>query len=274
MGSFKNKHILITGASSGIGEALAFEFAKRGSHVTLLARRKNRLEALASKLKQLYPQQKILSEIADVTSDESFHRAVLESIRQLGPLDVVIANAGFGVAGEVTNLSLEDYRRQFETNVFGVLRTIKETISSLKMTHGRLAIIGSVNGYVSLPGISAYAMSKFCVRALCDALYHELLPSGVSVTHIAPGFVVSEIRRVNNQGELQQIAQDPIPAWLPMDAPNAARKIVNSIYRRQRERVVTGHGWWVVRLYRFFPGLVFLLVKIFKIKARSEPITK
>ena len=148
---------------------------------------------------------------------------------------------------------------------------MKESVPSLKTTQGRLAVVGSVNGYVALPGISAYAMSKFSIRALCDSLHHELLPLGISVTHIVPGFVVSEIRRVNNRGELRDLAQDPIPLWLQMEASVAARKIAKAIYQRQRERVVTGHGWWIVRLYRLFPGLIFLLVRAFKIKARSEP---
>jgi short-subunit dehydrogenase len=271
MASFTDKHVLITGASSGIGEALAYEFASQGANLTLLARRKDRLDQIAQSISKKYPAPKVIGFSADVCSDESVKSAVAESLSVFGTLDVVVANAGFSVAGQLQELSLDDYRRQFETNLFGVLRIVKETIPYLSQTRGRLAIVGSVNGYVSLPGISAYAMSKFSIRALSDALYHELRPSGISVTHIAPGFVVSEIRRVNNRGELKHKAQDPIPMWIQMKAPLAAKKIVRAIYRRKRERVVTGHGWWAVRLFRFFPDLVFLLVDVFKIKARSEP---
>lgn len=271
MGVFVNQHVLITGASSGIGYALAHEFAQRGANLSLMARRKIKLDELAEKLRKNHPEQKFWVFESDITSDTSVQKAILSAMEHLGPLDVVVANAGFGVAGEITALSLDDYRRQFETNVFGVLRTIKETLSSLKQTQGRLAIIGSVNGYVSLPGISPYAMSKFSIRALCDALYHELLPMRVSVTHIAPGFVSSEIRQVNNRGEFKEKAKDPIPLWLQMSAPTAAKKIADAIYRRKRERIVTGHGWWIVRFQRFFPGAVCFLIKVFKIKARSEP---
>jgi short-subunit dehydrogenase len=271
MKSFINKNVLITGASSGIGEALAYEFASQGANLILLARRKEKIETIARGILRKYPERKVLELQADVCSDESVRRAVAESFSAFGTIDVVVANAGFGVAGQVQELSLDDYRRQFETNIFGVLRIVKETFPYLSQTQGRLAIVGSVNGYISLPGISAYAMSKFSIRALCDALYHEFRPAGISVTHIAPGFVVSEIRRVNNRGELRSQAQDPIPMWLQMTASLAAKKIVRAIYQRKRERVVTGHGWWAVRLYRFFPELVFLLVGIFKIKARPEP---
>jgi short-subunit dehydrogenase len=211
--------------------------------------------------------------MGDVGSDDSMKQVICQVQQWAGKLDVVVANAGFGVTGEVEKLDLEDYRRQFETNIFGVLRTVKATLPFLKESRGRLAVIGSVNGYVALPGNSPYAMSKFAVRALCDALYYELLPFGISVTHIAPGFVTSEIRRINNRGELRETAKDPIPQWLQMRAPIAAKKIAKAISRRQRERVITGHGWWIVRLYRFFPELVFKLVRRFNIKARSEPQT-
>ncbi len=272
MDSFKGKNILITGASSGIGEGLVHELAFQGAQLILLARRKDRLDSLAAKLKQRYPNIKMHICVADVSSDESINLAIREAIAHQGELDVVIANAGFGVAGEVLDLSIEDYRRQFETNVFGVLRTVQQTVPSLKKTKGRLAIVGSVNGYIALPGISAYAMSKFSVRALCDALYHELRPFNISVTHIAPGFVVSEIRRVNNLGKLKSKSKDPIPMWLQMPVALASKKIVRAILRRKRERVLTGHGWWMVKLYRFFPDAVFTIVKVFKIKARLEPI--
>lgn len=271
MALFQGKNVLITGASSGIGESLAKEFASQGANLVLMARRKSRLDEVKAELKQNYPSINILTFETDVTLDNSVANSVKLALAEMGNLDVVVANAGFGVAGNVSQLSLEDYRRQFETNLFGVLRIIKETIATLKSTQGRLAVVGSVNGYVSLPGISAYAISKFGVRALCDALYCELKPDGISVTHIAPGFVVSEIRRVNNRGEFREKAKDPIPLWLQMESSIAAKKILKSIYYRRRERVITGHGWWIVRLARFFPSVLFFLIRFFNIKARMEP---
>lgn len=271
MVSFRGKNILITGASSGIGEALAFEFARLGGNLALMARRQDRLVEIGKYLQSQYSTVKVVPIKADVADEGSFQLGYEKTIEEMGHLDVVVANAGFSVAGQLAELSLEDYRRQFEINVFGVLRTVKITIPALQSSQGRLAIVGSVNGYVSLPGISAYAMSKFSVRALCDALYHELKPLGISVTHIAPGFVVSEIRKVNNHGILREKAQDPIPLWLQMKTSIAARKMVRAIYRRKKERVVTSHGWWIVKLSRLFPGFMTFLIGFFGIKARSEP---
>jgi short-subunit dehydrogenase len=189
----------------------------------------------------------------------------------LGRLDVVIANAGFGVVGPVERLTLDDYRRQFETNVYGVLRTIHATLEDLKASRGRLVIVGSVAGYVATPGSSPYSMSKFAVRALAEALGHELAPAGVSVTLVSPGYVDSEIRRVDNTGRFQGEAPEPVPAWLLVPTATAARQIVRAIARRRREIVITGHGKLAVFVQRHAPWLVARVVRAFGVRSRPEP---
>jgi short-subunit dehydrogenase len=184
---------------------------------------------------------------------------------------VVVANAGFGVVGAVESLALEDYRRQFETNVFGVLRTIHATLGDLKTSRGRLVIIGSVSGHLATPGSSPYAMSKFAVRALAEALGHELAPAGVAVTLVSPGFVQSEIRRVDNTGVLRTETPEPIPAWLVVSAERAARTIVRAVARRRREIVVTGHGKVAVFLQRHAPWLVAAGIRAFGVRSRADP---
>jgi NAD(P)-dependent dehydrogenase (short-subunit alcohol dehydrogenase family) len=186
-------------------------------------------------------------------------------------LDVVVANAGFGVVGPVERLTLADYRRQFETNVFGVLRTIHASVGDLKTSRGRFVIVGSVAGHVAAPGSSPYAMSKFAVRALAEALGHELAPAGVAVTLVTPGYVASEIRRVDNTGVLRVEVRDPIPAWLLVPADRAARTIVRAVARRRREIVVTGHGKVAVFFQRHAPWLVAAGIRAFGIRSRAEP---
>jgi NAD(P)-dependent dehydrogenase (short-subunit alcohol dehydrogenase family) len=171
----------------------------------------------------------------------------------------------------VERLTLDDYRRQFETNVFGVLRTVWAALDDVKRARGRIAIIGSVSGHLATPGSSPYAMSKFAVRALAEALGHELAPQGVSVTLISPGFVESEIRRVDNAGHLREAAPDPIASWLVMPAERAARQIVDAIGRRRREAVITGHGRASVFLNRHAPWLIAALIRRFGIRGRGEP---
>jgi short-subunit dehydrogenase len=266
---FAGQVALITGASSGIGAALARELARQGAHVVLLARRADRLAALAREIEA--SGRRALVVTADVTVDGDVERAVASAQTAFGRLDVVIANAGFGVVGPVARLTLDDYRRQFETNVFGVLRTVQATLGALQGSRGRLAIVGSVSGYIATPGSSPYSMSKFAVRALAEALGHELAPTGVSVTLITPGFVESEIRRVDNAGVLRTEAGESVPAWLVMPAARAARQMVRAIARRRREVVVTGHGKVGVFVQRHAPWLVTAGVRKAGIRSRPEP---
>lgn len=212
---FRDKAVLITGASSGIGEELAWQLSQAGAKLTLAARRKEALERLAQRI-ATNGKARPLVMACDVTRDGDLERAASETVRQWGKLDAVIANAGFGVVGTLKKLSVEDYRRQFETNVFGVLRTIYAALPEIEKTKGNVVIIGSVSGWAASPGVSPYAMSKFAVRALANSITPELRLAGVKVTLISPGFVVSDIRRVDNRGELHSEAKDPIPAWLQM----------------------------------------------------------
>jgi short-subunit dehydrogenase len=267
--AFGGQAVLITGASSGIGAALAREFGARGADVALLARRADRLAALAADVERWG--RRALAIRADVTVDGDLERAVAATLAAFDRLDVVVANAGFGVVGPVERLTLDDYRRQFETNVFGVLRTVKASLDALKASRGRLAIVGSVAGYVATPGASPYAMSKFAVRGLAAALGHELAPAGVSVTLVVPGYVEAEIRRVDNTGVFRPETSDPVPARLIMPAPRAARQIVRAIARRRSEVVITGHGKLGVFTQRHAPWLVTAAIRMFGLRSRPEP---
>jgi short-subunit dehydrogenase len=258
---FEGKSVFITGASSGIGEALAREFAARGANLALVARRRDRLDALADELRAARPAIKVAVATADVAVDGPLDAAAAAAAEELGGIDVAVANAGFGVVGRLQRLSLADYRRQFETNVFGVLRTVYATLPALIRARGRLAVIGSVSGHVPTPGTSPYNMSKFAVRALAQCLHDELRPDGVSVTLISPGFVVSDIGRVDNQGNLRERDHSGAPAWIRMPAPQAARQIAAAIAARKREAVITRHGKIAVFMYRHFPWLVQAAVR-------------
>ena len=259
---------LVTGASSGIGAALALALAERGAHVVLAARRLDRLDAVAARVRALGP--RALAVACDVTRDGDVERAVGVALADLGRVDIAVANAGFGVLGKLEELALEDYRRQFETNVFGVLRTMYATLPELARRRGRLALMGSVSGYLASPGSSAYAMSKFAVRALAKSLRHELRRQGVSVTVLSPGFVTSEIHEVDNRGVHRPGVRHPAP-WLRMPTDRAAGQMAEAIMRRRAERVITGHGKAAVFLERHIPWLVAGVLRVGGIRSRPIP---
>jgi short-subunit dehydrogenase len=268
MKRFSNKTVLITGASAGIGAALAEQFAAEGASLVLLARRIERLEVLANTLRATGNTARVYG--CDVTQPQALAAVVNDVVASGASIDVVVANAGFGVIGKIQQLTVEDYRRQFETNVFGVLNTIYATLPQLQRSRGQLVLMGSVAGYASLPGSSAYAMSKFAVCALAETVRADLANDGISVTLISPGFVESDIYRTDNQGRLHPNARDPLPKWLRVPASQAARAMVNAVHRKQRERIISVHGKLIVFCARYFPWLVRLLTGA-GVKSRSEP---
>ena len=252
---FRDKVVLITGASSGIGEELAVQLARAGARLALAARRSDRLAQVRERIAAVGGAEPLIV-VCDVTLDGDPPRAVAETLAHWNRLDIVIANAGFGVVGSFAKLSLEDYRRQFETNVFGVLRTLQAALPAVVASQGQLVILGSVAGWTASPGASPYAMSKFAVRALANSITPELALLGVRVTLISPGFVESDIRRVDNQGRLHAEAAEPIPRWLVVGRDRAVAQMLRAIARGQREMVITGHGKLFVALERFFPWVL------------------
>jgi short-subunit dehydrogenase len=259
-GYFTDQAVLVTGASSGIGQELAWQLGQSGAKLTLAARRQAPLESLADRIANTGAPRPLVAS-CDVTRDGDVERAVAESVRHWGMLDVVIANAGFGVVGALKDLSIEDYRRQFETNVFGVLRTIYAALPDIEKSRGHVVVIGSVAGWTATPGASAYAMSKFALRALANAVTPELRLAGVKLTLISPGFVVSDIRRVDNKGVLRAGAKDPVPAWLAVSTSKAVRQMLGAIARGKREQIVTGHGKILVLLERLAPWVMRAIVR-------------
>ena len=265
---FRGKVVLITGASSGIGEELAWQLSQAGAKLTLAARRAELLQTLAEKIAAAR-KPKPLALACDVTRDGDLERAVAESVRHWGKLDVAIANAGFGVIGTLRKLSLDDYRRQFETNVFGVLRTIYAALPEIEKARGNIVIMGSISGWGATPGVSPYSMSKFALRALANSITPELRRRGVKVTLISPGFVASNIRRVDNRGKFHAGAKDAVPAWLVMRTDKAVRQMLRAVARGKREAIITGHGKMLVALERLAPWLVRAAGKKMAAKADS-----
>jgi short-subunit dehydrogenase len=126
-----------------------------------------------------------------------------------------------------------------------------------------------------MPGVSAYAMSKFALRALADSITPELAPSGVTLTLISPGFVESNMRRVDNRGILHPEAPEPLPGWLVVNRRRAVRQILSAVARRRREAIITGHGRLLVAVERFAPGIMRALRRRIAARGRGyrpEPV--
>ena len=252
---FKGKVAWITGGGSGLGEALAYELARQGARVVVSGRRQDRLDQVVARVQELGSQG--LGLPCDVTQEEQIEQVVAQIIATWGRLDVAIANAGFGVGGRVEELSAEDWRRQFDTNVVGAAVTLRHALAHLRRVKGRAALIGSVAGTVSVPGTVAYCASKYAVRALGQGLSMELVGTGVSCTTIQPGYVESEIGRVDNQGRLREDWTDRRPGAIMWPADRAARVMVEAIWAREREFTFTGHGKLAAMVGKHAPDALY-----------------
>lgn len=256
---FDGKVVWITGATSGIGRACALEFAREGAKVSLAGRRLDRLNHIVAELTRQGSD--ALATPCDVTDESSIEQAIGATIQRFGRLDVVLACAGYGVAGKVEDLDVEDWRQQFDTNVFGVIRTIKHALPELRKTRGRIALVGSVGAFLYAPGTAAYSASKAAVRAIGETLSTELVGSGVTCTTIHPGFVESEVMKVDKTGAYHEDWPDSRPAKLLWKANDAARVMVQAIHQRKREFIFTGHGRIAVMMARHFPALTALALR-------------
>lgn len=259
MADFAGKVAWITGGGSGIGRALALELAGRGAKVAVSGRREDRLAETVAAITGAGGT--ALAVPCDVTSAPGLVTAVGRIVAELGRLDVVVANAGFGVARKVADTTAADFRRQFEVNLFGLVSTVQAALPELVKTQGRLAVVGSVASVITYPTGAAYASSKAAVGSYADTLYIELGRAGVSVTALHPGFVESEIALVDNQGVLRPDRKDPRPAFLMWKADRAARVMVTAIARRRRRKIITGHGLFAAAVMRICPGLVYWLMR-------------
>ena len=268
---FDGKTVFITGASSGIGAAVALEFAREGARVALAARRAERLEDIGGRIAAIGGQ--ALAVECDVRDRAGLDAAVARTVEAFGGIDVALANAGFGVGGLLENLDTDAYRRQFETNVFGVIETIYAVLPHLIRSKGRLGLVSSVAGRIASPLTSAYCASKAAVYGLAESLYYELAERGVAVTCIQPGFVESEIRHVDNKGVYHPESKDPVPKFLVVPTARAAREIVHYLYKRRFDAIITGHGRILVRLYRHCPRVVRAVTRL-GTKGKLDPSRK
>jgi short-subunit dehydrogenase len=233
--SFRDKTVLITGASSGIGQALAKELAGQGAKVGAIARRTELLEKLASEIRATGGT--IETALADVASREQLHAAIHQLRQKLGPVDLLIANAGVAEYSGADPINIPGVEAMMKVNYFGVVYAFEAVLPDmLARKSGHLAAVSSLAAYKGLPGSAGYCASKAAVSSYCEGLRIELAPRGVAVTTICPGFIRTEMTAKNVQ---------PMPFM--MDADEAAKRIANALRKRTK---VYNFPWIMYRLMR------------------------
>ena len=183
--NFKNKVVVITGASSGIGEASAIEFAKKNANVVLVARRKEKLLQVQKKISKYTDSTLICQcDVSNKLQVKEMSDAVLD---RFGRIDVLVNNAGFVIYGKVNELSTEEIIAQMETNYFGMVFCTKAFLPQMLEQHsGHIVNVASVGASFSVPGVASYCATKFAMLGFSEGLRHELVGTGVGLTVVSP----------------------------------------------------------------------------------------
>lgn len=232
--------VFITGASSGLGAALARLYAARGAQLGLVGRKADALATVAAG-------HDARTYLADVRDAAAMHAAAAAFLRDVGPPDIVIAAAGISV-GTLTEepTDLDVFRAVMDANVLGLVHTFSPFIASMQARGGVLCGISSVAGVRGLPGGGAYSASKAAAAIYLEALRLEMKPRGIAVVDVAPGYIDTPMTRVN-----------PYAMPFKMTADAAAGKIARAIARRKPRTVIPWQMAWVARLLKWLPIPVY-----------------
>lgn len=256
---FKNKVVIITGASSGIGKACAIEMARRGANLVLAARQYVTLCELTAELEKQY-QIKAVAVQADVSKEADCEFLIKQAIMTFSRIDVLINNAGLSMRALFNDLDLSVLKNLMDVNFWGTVYCSKFALPEILKTKGTIVGVSSIAGYRGLPGRTGYSASKFAMNGFMEALRTELLKTGVNVLVACPGFTASNIRvaALAENGEAHgETSMEEGKMMLP---ETVAKIIVDGIASRKRTLVMTGQGKLTVWLNKLLPGLADNLV--------------
>ena len=251
--SLDKKRILLTGASSGIGAALVPLLAQEGADLVLLARRKDRLLEIAEKIRQQFPDRKVVVVDGDITDSEIRHRAVQSAVGQLGGLDILINNAGVGATAWIEDTTQETLRRIFEVNFFALFELTQLALPHLKQGTEPLVVnLSSIVGLRGVPHYGVYGAAKFAVTGLSESMRAELYKDGVDVLLVCPGTTQTEFFDVLHQST----SAPAMPSHRPVTSDYVAIRIVRGMRQGKRKIIPYFPATVLDMLNRFCPRFV------------------
>lgn len=254
---FKDKAIIITGASSGIGRELALLCADQEALLVLASRNTEELELVATECRNRGGKALVVQ--TDVAYEDQCKNLIDRTVSEYGQIDMLVNNAGYGSSGHLDELpDLERFKNVLDVNFRGSVYCTYYALPYLKKSQGRIVGISSVLGKVAAWGGTAYCSSKFAMAGFFDALRIELRPTGVSVTLIYPGYIATHFAGnvVKTDGTKMGAKGMRLYTKRVMTAHKAAEKILNAATKRKREKVLTALGKFAVVLNKFFPKLI------------------
>ncbi len=251
---FKDKVVIVTGASSGIGEAIAREFAKNGSKVILAARSEGRLADIVAELKALNYEATFVK--TDVSIEEDCKNLIKITIEKYGTVNILVNNAGLSMRASFAEVEMKVLHRLMDVNFWGTVYCTKYALPYLIEQKGSLIGVSSVAGFHGLPGRTGYSASKFAIHGLLETIRIENLKKGLHVMIIAPGFTSTEIRThaLTANGSEQGIS--PLDEKKLMSPEYVAKWLLKGIRKKKRNKLLTWYGQLTALFQRILPTFV------------------
>lgn len=266
--SLKDKVVVITGASSGIGLAAAKAFAAEGSKLAVAARNIEKL----NKLKEELSQNEIICIKTDVTIEGECQNLIEQTITKYGRIDILINNAGISMRAMFKDLNLSVIKNLMDVNFWGTVYCTKYALPWILETRGSVVGVISIAGFKGLPARTGYSASKFAVYGFLDTLRIEHLKENLHVMIFAPGFTASSIREKALVADGTQQGSTPRDEDKMMSAEECAQHLVKGIKKRKSQVILTFIGKLTVNLNKFFPRLVDRLEYSFMKKEPDSPL--
>jgi dehydrogenase/reductase SDR family member 7B len=266
----KDKVVIITGGTSGIGKALAFEFGSKGSKLLITGRNQSELSNTVAELRL-----KGIEAIgfqADVSKEEDNKRMAEHAITKYGTIDVLINNAGISMRALFEEVDLEVVKKVMDINFFGVLYATKYCLPQIKKNRGSIVGVSSIAGFRGLPGRTGYSASKFALNGFLEVLRTELLKTGVHVLTACPGFTASNIRKRSLTKDGSSQGESPRNEQEMMTAEECARHIYQATVQRKRTLVLTAQGKLAVFLNKWLPSVADKMVYNVMARESNAPI--
>ena len=266
---WKDKVVVVTGASSGIGEALVQQALAAGARVAACARNRERLiAALGAETGSL------LLCAVDVSNEVACRQFIADVEAQWGGVDVLINNAGISMRALFTEVEIPVLRELIDVNFWGAVYCTQAALPTLVPRKGVVVGISSIAGYRGLPARTGYSASKAALQAFLESLRTELLHTGATAIWVSPGFTASNIRNVARSANGTSQGETPLAEEKLMSAEECARHILVAVEKRQRNKVLTLQGKITVWLNRLFPHLADRLVYRHFAKEPNSPLKK
>jgi dehydrogenase/reductase SDR family member 7B len=266
---FKDKVVIITGATSGIGEACAEVFGREGAKIAITGRNPEKLQASLIKLQSKGIE--AISILADAASEQDNQKIAEETIAQFGRIDILINNAGISMRALFQDLDLEVFRKVMDTNFLGTVYATKFCLPSILENKGSIIGISSINGYRGTPARTAYTASKYAMNGFFESLRTEVMKKGVHVLVVAPGFTSSNIRNTALTADGSSQGESPRDEAKMMSSEEVAEHILKATLKRKRDIVLTTQGKLAVFLNKWMPGILDGIVYNQMAKEKDSP---